>query len=787
MILELLKKASSKLSSDKNISQKNLLSFLEIDAEKIITITQEALTKFIDNDKFKELTPLALNEAERNELDPASYKKALRFLSHSQFLLDKAAAEYNKGVVSIESLLADRSITQLANLYHKYKEDLTISELLNLNSQKSPALYNTASSVQIQNNEEVTASSAQIQNNEEVTASNAEKTTFLHALFYLEATRENIEAIKFFFKQLSDLAKDNPKLVNSYLNLSDDLGKTALRALDKKSSNNEEYKKLKEHIYSIKALFPEPNLIFTQNDVDTHTTSIHSSVDRSIVKLAKDYMPNKMVIVNDRDVTVFRDSEWSDSININIKKLKAKLEQITQTKETITDFIQPKSNDIEKEVSEFKFKANTALNLIKGLETGSYKGGKFFVNTNETLTCGLTLKEIVAIGFSSLEKKELWSNAEQENTHFINLIENMYIAKRGYNIDFLGENEWETKENNQEDLNKCTGGTVNQLVMGLQDNKLVEIKIINRNTMKPPVKANLPLILENLYTKTENKKLITKWIYTGILQKELSTQVINELKKNQELSNEFSQKEIDSFGSSVLNSLNTQELKTLKPSSLSAGIKGAHYKELINDFIYDQSKGYILYIEHLYLTKEIKEFNNILRPLLEAVFIENPISKKPLTLFNAMLNSQDKQFVEAISIQLVEYLQNNFDETIAQKIKNQHLFLAIESNSHSLFCKLLEMGADINAKDNRIGHSNPVLIEAIEYSRTKTFKFIAEKFPDIVSKFTSLYNETALHIAAKKGHLAIVKFIVEKFPDLIYKINKYNSYNKKMALDTAAE
>lgn len=342
MILELLKKASSKLSSDKNISQKNLLSFLEIDAEKIITITQEALTKFIDNDKFKELTPLALNEAERNELDPASYKKALRFLSHSQFLLDKAAAEYNKGVVSIESLLADRSITQLANLYHKYKEDLTISELLNLNSQKSPVLYNTASSVQIQNNEEVTASStqiqnneevttssAQIQNNEEVTSSNAEKTTFLHALFYLEATRENIEAIKFFFKQLSDLAKDNPKLVNSYLNLSDDLGKTALRALDKKSSNNEEYKKLKEHIYSIKALFPEPNLIFTQNDVDTHTTSIHSSVDRSIVKLAKDYMPNKMVIVNDRDVTVFRDSEWSDSININIKKLKAKLEQIT--------------------------------------------------------------------------------------------------------------------------------------------------------------------------------------------------------------------------------------------------------------------------------------------------------------------------------------------------------------------------------------------------------------------------------------------------------------------------
>lgn len=629
MILEILNRLSEEFKNNQPVNIDRLKYVFDNIDKNIIDL--EAKARFIDNDKSKGLTEDAITEAENIDLYPEKYESVLKLMMHTHFpgniaMVRQVVSEYNNGKVSIEKLLADNSISSLARIYSKHHKKISIAKLMLMNVEKS-----------------------------------GEKTTFVHALFELPPSKENREAIIKYFMKLNELAERNKELLDSYLTLSDHSGKTILTILAEKSQLHEAYNNLEQTIYDSchflfsNSLEQKNDKANTHNDkVDTHTTSIHSSVDQSLVKLSLNYKTNNIKQVDHRRVEVSRDEDWNRRIDSEINNLEAEILAIIKTDESIEAFIQPPKNERQNEISRFAFIANTALRLINGLKVGHYNDG-YAIYAEKAVSCGLTLKEIVAIGFDSLKDKNNWNNPERVKEHFIQFIENMYVAKRGYNIDRYGKDEWKT-QGNLKDSNKCAGGTVNQLVRGLQDHKQIEIRIVDSITMKSPVLIKLPDILKELSNNHENKKLIINWLNSGIISNKLSVKIIDALKLDNSFTEEFSLKEIASFVPSVLNKLNNKELKE-ELSQFFPEILGElniiqDVKKLVHTFTFSEDKGYILYLETLH-NKNKDKFNELFTSTLTVgVIVNNEFSlegEKHALLLNLIFSSQNQDFVEEAS------------------------------------------------------------------------------------------------------------------------------------------
>lgn len=738
MILETLNRLLEEFENNQHVNIDQLkYIFNNIDKN---FIDLEAKARFIDNDKSKGLTEAAITEAENIDLYPEKYESVLKLMMHSHFpgniaIVRQVVSEYNNGKVAIEKLLADNSISGLARIYSKHHKQISFTKLMLMNVEKS-----------------------------------GEKTTFVHALFELPPSKENREAIIKYFMKLNELAERNKELLDSYLTLSDHSGKSILTILAEKSQLNA-YNNLEQTIYdSCNFLFTNS---FKQKDqrVDTHTTSIHLSVDESLVKLSLNYKSNNIKQISHRFVEVSRDKDWNIRIDSEINNLEAKILEIIKTDESIEAFIQPPKNEREEKISRFIFIANAALRLINGLKEGHYNDG-YKILANEVVSCGFTVKEIVAIGFDSLKDTNNWNNPEKVKEHFIQFIENIYVAKRGYNIDRYGKDEWKT-EGNIKDSNKCSGGTVNQLVIGLQDHKQVEIRIVDSITMKSPVLIKLPDILKELSNNHENKKLIINWLQSGIITNELSVKIIDALKLDKSFKEEFSLKEIVSFVPSVLNKYTNKELaeqlSQFFPEILGELNTKQDVKTLVHTFTFNDDKGYILYLESLHDKNKGNFIELFTSTLTAGVIINNEFSlegEKHALLLNLVFSSQNQEFVEEASKIFRTYF-SRFTKKHANNLKNNYFILAAENSYHALGDVLIKSGADIDARDKREGHfGKTALSYAIENGDLEVVKYIAEKNPKSL-RTPDNYHKLSSHYASKKGHLDVLKYIVKNNPGIL--------------------
>ena len=235
-------------------------------------------------------------------------------------------------------------------------------------------------------------------------------------------------------------------MIQSYLALSDESGKSITAILQEKSLDAKYVR-----------IFPEierlcPSLYRRQNQrqnsdivVDTHTGSVHGSVDKSFAEVALNYDPVLInVMDNNRVVSVTRNEDWNKGIDNNLLELQQRLTGLTTSDEAIDELVSQTlsaGEDKGELCRKFKFQAEAALRMVEGLKSGRY-GNHYHVSANDPVSCGLTPKEIVAIGYASLAKRDLWKNKDQEPQQFMYFIKNMYIAKRGYNIDRHGDDEW---------------------------------------------------------------------------------------------------------------------------------------------------------------------------------------------------------------------------------------------------------------------------------------------------------------------------------------------------------
>ncbi len=655
----------------------------------------------------QELTEEAAQEARDHFFDPQRYKTIITYLQHSNYqnLLPAIMQQYNAGVIDLEKLFRENSTASLTSLYPSYKAYMNAERLLLVNP----------------------------------TADNS-RTTFVHELFSNNCPKKDIIH---FFQALNDLAKLNPELMSNYLALSDTNGKSIRQILEEKSITASYLGMAEEIKRSCKFLYPVASL--NQNNViDTHTGSVHGSVDKSFVKLALRYDPR--LITNgstSHSVEVNRSAEWNRKIQTDFEALEQDLRGITASDESVAKFIEPTlaaGEDRELAHKKFKFQAETALRLIEGLKAGGY-GNSYHVSANEKVSCGLTPKEAVTIGYASLRDRDLWNNPEQAQQQFIQFVENLYIAKRGYNIDKHGENEW-NRPSPEADNNKCTGGTINQIPCGLRDNSLVEVKIITTETMAPILSVKLADILGNLASSNEHKTLINNWLATGTINDSLSKLILTQLKRDEEFAQEFSQSEIKTIGACALNKLKKEELYKIQQSlqnrfpnrfaSITLQSNLLSDKELAYSFIFKDDKGYVPYLESLYhidRNRFIAALQSKLATDITSDLYSNDAKKTNLML-QLLLASQDESVAEATKEIFQAHL-GRFD----QEIKDQYLILMAEENHAHLLPALIGAGANVNADDNRPGHA----------------------------------NKTALHYAAGNGQIDAIVKLLELGADINYK------------------
>jgi len=590
MILELLES----LQGESGLHSK--IQSISKECEKLREINLFAKEQFTDETSYI-LKPEAATYAKDNVLPPEVYTKILRLFTRkllanvvsqknsedASSLINAAFDLYKTKKITLEQIIAERSIQLLAKNYHHFKDKVRMEDLLLMNP--SEDLHS--------------APAVGAPETPAVGSKQRVATTFVHALIEAQARREDIIH---FFKEFDEfLPQDTQELAElreSYLDLNTSYveqgkvkGPFNIRNLIAEVS-------VSKHAYA--GLYERLAPIFARQygqqgrqevNINTHTASVHGSVDASFVRLALRYDSEKVAKESDRVVTVERTSNWQEGIDAQIDAFHTKLTAALEDNESISSLIEERDPD---KIKKFKFQGMAALRLLDGLMRGRF-GGTYEVKADEVNSCGLSVKEMVSIAFASLNDREKWENQEQAGSQFAFLVENLYIAKRGYNIDAYGDDEWKTHPEKPDD-NKCRGGTINQIACGLRDHKDVEVKIITAETMLPPVSGKLQGVLRQLSKSKEGKTLIRTWFASGIISKELSDKILAELCKDADFSKEFSQSEITSIGATVLAKYDIDSLRREFPDLN----QGLDKKKLIYTFTFEEGKGYVPYLQALH-------------------------------------------------------------------------------------------------------------------------------------------------------------------------------------------
>ena len=791
---------------------------VEVDFKSLQEQAKASLTK------SRQLTGSAKAEAQNYGINQANYQKILLMLSRNP---DRVYTDPNSGD---DKEYSDEKYTDLLSGYHKQiindfrnafvpieklKEDREAGQLAKRYGAYTPGswlLHMNPGGEELEYNEDGTT----------YTVKHA--TTFVHELFDANKSKEQILE---YFKNVEDWIGNDKELALSYMGLSNEEGKSIAALLEEKGKTPKYVGIYDVVLYRYPGLFPKKfksHKIFVRENVNTHMASVHSSVDKSFVRLAKNYGRKAVDNSDPRSAKVSRSKDWDKRINDDISELKSTIVAILSSEDQLEDFLKPSllsSDDLEAAKAEFKFKAATALRLIDNLESGE-RFGEYIVQPNEIQSNGLSVKEMVAIGYRSLDDKVRLENPEQISQHLKSFIENLYVAKRGYNIDSHGLEEWKTHEK-EPDNNKCPGGCVNQFAQGLLDHKDVEVKIIDVSTMKGPLETKLPEIINGL--AKENKSQINRWLELGDIPPELVPKLIDALQKDAEFSSEFSKDEISRIGEKVLRTIDADKLKDKLvekyPEEFAKEVE-LKEKELLHSFVFDagnderEGLGYIPYLEKLFMDDREKAID-LIKGEIEAGFTDieslDKLPKKVSVFYDFLLSSANKELCDVVGDQLQSHINKlgvdvepetlsyfimegraKIVEMLLEKVPyddinaiDSHGWTALHyiafKGKAALVEKLLEKMSPeaINATN---GASDTALHIAVINGNTALVEKLLEKMSSEAINATNIDGDIALHLAAKKGHAALVEKLLEKMlPDVLNAKN----YTGSTALNLAAQ
>ena len=722
-----------------------------------LTWSRAAAQEGVDCDEFKsqasecltdskDLTEEAKLEADRHRLGYAAYKEILMRAGNSQFrdfssqMFPMVISEYRRGVVTLEKLLEDKGVNGLARGYGKYKDQIG-AEILHVNPGRIEDVYKEDGSVD----------------------GVKEVTTFAHALFENKVPKAEIIG---YFKKVSELIGGNRNLTDAYMGLSD-AGHKSIAELIKEQSLVPEYEGIYEDIVRSTRLFPQERAAAAAAaaGVDTHTGSIHNSVDQSFTRLAKLYDSENVREIegSSRSVEVTRDAAWDAKIGRGLEDFRREIEGVIKDEESLESFLKPtlaKGEDPTEPKAKFKYHAETAVRLLDGLDKEIF-GNVYTIRPKEPVSCGLTPREIVAIAYASLSDKSQWENGHLEKEHLMSFVENMNNANRGYNIDAHGDDEYKTHGADQ-DNNKCVGGMINQIAEGLKDHKKVTIKVLDVSSMKGPmVSGALAGALRNIVAEegaTSLREDISKWCVGGEVSQALVDEIVKGLKGNPEFSEEFGDDGIVRFSPQVMRALSKEELSEIGKEVFGTKDLGV-LEDRLDEFVFGKDEGYISSAESLHERDKAKYVEMLDKELGICFALDGPHSRKGAALVNFLLSSPNEEFVGDTRGWFVESFK------VLPKISRNSQFIRSARRGHgALLREILKFNlADINFRYIIEGMDTTALTCASFEGHEVIVKAILEN-PYCTEKTLNAKDQddnTAMRYASSQGHWGIVKSIIE--------------------------
>lgn|GEM_PF-2120991 len=739
-VLSSLVEVQSLIQADKSLKALALAKGITI--ENLKSLASNQLTE------SKELTEEAKKEADNHDLDREAYNKLVTLIGNRQFtsfdstLFKNILTIYKSSIKPLDDLLADRSVNLLVQRYPRYKNQAGAS-LLHMNPGELYEEYK----------EDGTPYKVK------------ESTTFVHALFEAKAPKGEIID---YFKRVNNYIGDNKDLASNYMSLSNTEGisiKECVRLKNLEVGYEGIYSELIRECFG---LFPEESMQLVAAGIDTHTASIHRSVDESLVKLAIKYGEDQVISKNSREVTVIRGRAWEAKIARGLKKLRSEIKDTISTEESLHKYLNSElvaGKDLDEAKSKFRFQSQTALRFLDDLNKDSF-GNFYKVRSKDPVSCGLSPREIVAIGYESLADRAAWENPEQERHHFMSFVESMYVAKRGYNIDQYGDDEYKT-HGGEADRNKCRGGIVNQLAEGLKDHRDVEMKIIDASTTKGPLLIKLPLIIRGALISDERaKKDIKLWLHSGVVSQKVIDVIITKLKEDKEFYSEFSASEIERFGAQAIRLLRAEELHKLAKKALVDQPLGIEEISQ-HGFSFDSQDGYITTAESFYKKngkeKLLSWLNNEIRSGFVTGDQDSIVTKKVTSLMNFLLSSPNKELRQIIKEALVDHF-----KPLPEIYKNKLLILSAERVKIQFLNILLEAKADINTVDARQGHGNGNLLHTAALTgNTEVIEFLLTRMPITAINAKDAEARTILHYAVRNGNLESLSLLLSKVTPVI--------------------
>ncbi len=698
-----------------------------------------AAAELLENQSQAAVKQKIQEQAKACMIDYEGYIGILRLLHRTHDSQDKipifraAISFYEKLTIPYSQLIAEKNVTQLACRYKNIKNNVNHEELFLLNP----------------------------------------GATFVHALF---ANNANVEDIMYYFGKLTLLPNE---MIANYLALSDATG-VSITALLLQKNTGGIYRGIYDMLKAkFPAIFPAGMVIAIPAGVDTHIASVHKSVDESICRIAKKYIKDKSILKeeNSRKVSIERipGDELSQEVGRLIMKLKQELLGVIEDDASVDAFLAPifsaseKTEDRRKAKEKVIFQFRTALHVLGELIAGQRFGNRYTIDPNDVLECGLTIKEIVALGYLCLldESPDAWQNHEQKNQHVLYFVENLYIGMRGYNIDRHGDEEWRTRGKEPDD-NKCPGGLVNQIVSGLHDHCLVNIKVVNAEIMLPSLHSILPVVLRKLWEQEGKTGMIKKWLQQNIMSEELKDAIVSTILQDissgddarlKEFRQEFSDDEIKLIGAQALRNLDGKSfMKFFTGDKYSTALR---LEDMMYNFVRDDANGWVLFLEKEY-KKSPGAVEEFLNPKVSSALDLEQRGKHDFLFFNILCSENNfptehpgdakasLQTLSKFSKKLISlYLDTNTDEQ-----KDRLFWRACEEGAVNMMEILLNKGANVNAVDSMLSDDTALMFASRNGHANVVEKLLAAG-ADVNAAASDGY--TALMFASRNGHADVVE------------------------------
>jgi len=600
-----------------------------------------------------------------------------------------------------------------------------------------------------------------------------------------------------FYKLYQRIAsKIIPTLWNVYSNLPNEKGETISKLARERGMRD---------------LPGEERVVVHIDREDTHTESVHKTVNQALVRLAKKMdkdlelhaivgsdIPSGTPSKDDPREMTFQSDQNRNALRAklaeNFNKLKSHVDELAALDdEGLFEYLKPSLEKFEiekgpgqKAVQDLKKKLPKIKNMLDDIVNHNrfhVEGSHFPVTASESIGrhIDLTYKEVLSLAYYSCQDESGLSGITETSDRDIrekaklnaelNFLAGLYDVRRGYNID------QDDYDHSNDDRNRCAGGTVNSIANSLNDcHKLVGILKINKEAVKNEIKIKIREYFNdpnkreifdqaglnfNLLLWQQNKSMPSdlKAQFNSVFKDNILAEVINDYGSYLD-QDPMKQREIieEIYRNAIIETRITPELQAqIVAFDITMVSTDQLYKQLnsgLGGLFALDNKGYSIFLEYLYNKSPVKFAEVCERAVKENKLIS--LIDDDFTNINLLSEGVAVEFIKHFKA-----LGPKFFNRYRDKNGVQALDFAVKNN-------LIDLEAVINSPnadpDTIIAFGTRLLLWAVFYEKPDIIEAL-KHIQGINPNVRNTSSETPLTIAARIGNAAVIRALKD-FPGI---------------------